>query len=320
MKTAVSIVVPVYNVAPYLRKCLDSIRAQTLQEWECICVDDGSSDGSAAVLDAYAAEDERFRVVHQANAGVAQARQNGLDAARGEFVGWVDPDDWVEPDHFGRLYRVACESGADLAWCDVVEERPSGNVCVDQTCADDSETLFNRILMHRFRGSLWDKVFRRSALSQAGARFPSRKQCEIMEDNYFLATFLISRPKVRHVSGATYHYVMREGSLSNKGQSAAWWQQVIDANNAIFQLLNGRADASALRYRMSLFKCWLFWERVVTDDMFYGFQPQIRWLSRGVAATHYRVAIWFSCFGLRAPVLAAIDWARRICGKAPARL
>lgn len=82
-----SIIIPVYNVAPYLRECLDSVLAQTLGDWECICVDDGSTDGSGAILDEYAAMETRFRVIHQANAGVAGARNRGLNAARGSGFG-----------------------------------------------------------------------------------------------------------------------------------------------------------------------------------------------------------------------------------------
>lgn len=98
-----SIIIPVYNVAPYLRECLDSVLAQTVNDpaspcyaaasWEVICVDDGSTDGSGVILDEYAAKDSRFRVVHQPNGGVSAARNAGLDVAQGEWVGFVDPDD-----------------------------------------------------------------------------------------------------------------------------------------------------------------------------------------------------------------------------------
>lgn len=91
-----SIIIPVYNVAPYLRECLDSVLAQTFTDWEAICVDDGSTDGSGAILDEYAAKDKRFRVIHQANAGVSAARNKALDVLNGEYVCFVDSDDKVD--------------------------------------------------------------------------------------------------------------------------------------------------------------------------------------------------------------------------------
>ena len=91
-----SIIIPVYNVAPYLRECLDSVLAQTFTDWEAICVDDGSTDGSGTILDEYAVKDKRFRVIHQRNAGVSAARNAALDHATGEWLCFVDADDKVE--------------------------------------------------------------------------------------------------------------------------------------------------------------------------------------------------------------------------------
>lgn len=91
-----SIIIPVYNVAPYLRECLDSVMAQTFADWEAICVDDGSTDGSGAILDEYAVRDKRFRVIHQSNAGVSAARNKALDEAHGEWLCFLDADDKVE--------------------------------------------------------------------------------------------------------------------------------------------------------------------------------------------------------------------------------
>ena len=101
----ISVVVPVYNVRPWLRRCLDSVLAQTFTDWECILVDDGSTDGSGAVCDEYAARDPRFTVIHKENGGVSSARNAGLDAAKGEYIQFLDSDDWI--DH--RLMETAVE-------------------------------------------------------------------------------------------------------------------------------------------------------------------------------------------------------------------
>lgn len=119
----VSIIVPIYNVARYLRECVDSLRAQTHAELEIILVDDGSTDGSGAICDEYAALDARVRVVRQPNRGVSAARNTGLDTATGKYVQFVDPDDWVEPtitEHLLREMRCAREDAhadVQLAIC-----------------------------------------------------------------------------------------------------------------------------------------------------------------------------------------------------------
>ena len=108
-----SIIIPVYNVAPYLRECLDSVLAQTFTDWEAICVDDGSTDGSGAILDEYASRDPRFRVIHQPNAGVSSARNAALDVAEGYWIGFLDADDVVEMDW---LMMVADAIEPEIDW------------------------------------------------------------------------------------------------------------------------------------------------------------------------------------------------------------
>ena len=109
-----SIIIPVYNVAKYLRPCLDSVLAQTERDWECICIDDGSADGSAAILDEYETTDSRFVVVHQENAGVSVARNKGLEIASGEYVCFVDSDDWVDENWLDNYARTFNSLAVDL--------------------------------------------------------------------------------------------------------------------------------------------------------------------------------------------------------------
>lgn len=112
-----SVVIPVYNVLPYLRECVESVCAQTYADLEAILVDDGSTDGSGALCEELAAADPRLRVLHQKNAGQAAARNAGLDAARGAWIGFLDSDDRVAPDMYARLIRLCAESGAEAGSC-----------------------------------------------------------------------------------------------------------------------------------------------------------------------------------------------------------
>lgn len=117
MEPLISIIVPVYKVEPYLRRCLDSIAGQTYKNLDIILVDDGSPDHCGAICDEYAEKDRRITVLHQENAGVAAARNAGLAAASGDWLGWVDPDDDIEPDMYEYLLTHALACGADMAVC-----------------------------------------------------------------------------------------------------------------------------------------------------------------------------------------------------------
>ncbi len=119
----VSIVIPVFNVERHLRQCLDSVLRQTLKEWECICIDDGSPDGSGAILDEYGNKDARFKIIHQRNRGVSAARNLGIKLASAPYLTFIDSDDWVEDDALESLLSAMKESCADG---DVFHLHPSG--------------------------------------------------------------------------------------------------------------------------------------------------------------------------------------------------
>ena len=115
----ISLILPVYNVAGYIDECMESVKAQTFGDFEALLIDDGSTDGSADICDLWAAKDARIRVIHQDNAGVSAARNRGIREARGEYLAFVDPDDWLDPAYLEKLYRAAKESGADFTECDI---------------------------------------------------------------------------------------------------------------------------------------------------------------------------------------------------------
>ena len=118
-----SVIVPVYNTEKYLRECIDSILAQTFRDFELILVDDGSTDGSGAICDEYAKQDERIRVIHQENGGITVARKSGVRAARGEYVTFVDSDDWIDKD----MYRIMLEEEtADIRICNLIKATNTG--------------------------------------------------------------------------------------------------------------------------------------------------------------------------------------------------
>lgn len=119
MQTLVSVIIPVYNSIAYLAQTLDSVCAQTCSNLEILLIDDGSTDGSGAVCDSYAKRDSRIRVVHQHNAGLTAAWKRGVSLAEGEYVGFVDSDDWIEPEMYETLYQSARKEEADIVCCGI---------------------------------------------------------------------------------------------------------------------------------------------------------------------------------------------------------
>ncbi len=209
----VSIIVPVYNVRDYVSQCLDSLRAQTLAAIEIICIDDGSSDGSSAVLDAYAEVDDRLVVIHKENAGVAAARNDGLAAARGEFVMFVDSDDYITYDACARLVEVAEREGAQIVvfggksfpssfWADRCFAKR------DRVYRGDVVTaLFFEAGSHPL---MCNKMYRRSLLVEGSLRF--NEELVLGEDNAFQFSVFPRADVVAFVPAPLYFYRMREDS------------------------------------------------------------------------------------------------------------
>ena len=122
----ISIIVPVYNVERYLVDCIESIRNQSLTDIEIILVDDGSLDNSGAICDDYALKDDRIKVIHKKNGGLSSARNAGLEVAIGEYIGFVDSDDWVDSEMYGFLYKNAVEKNAEIVACNIAKMGPDG--------------------------------------------------------------------------------------------------------------------------------------------------------------------------------------------------
>lgn len=177
-----SVIVPVYNVAPYLARCVDSILNQSYPSLELILVDDGSQDDSGKLCDEYAARDSRVRVIHKENGGLSSARNAGLDAAAGEYLTFVDSDDWIEPDSYGPMIALLEQNDAALV-CggryDVdgkTGEKTLGLCPKKQECLSAGEMVGRIFLWDGCDSSACDKLYRRRLF--ASLRYPEGKVCE----------------------------------------------------------------------------------------------------------------------------------------------
>ncbi len=140
----VSVIVPIYKAQDFLSKCVDSVLLQDEESLELVLVDDGSPDHSGKICDAYAGKDHRVKVIHQGNAGVSAARNAGIQAAEGRYIGFVDSDDWIDPDMFSRMLKVAEETKADVVMCDATTVYSDGRTQADTMTQLSGNQIFSK--------------------------------------------------------------------------------------------------------------------------------------------------------------------------------
>lgn len=212
----ISIIAPIYKVEPYLRRCIDSILNQTYQDFELILVDDGSPDNCGAICDEYAAKDTRVRVIHKENGGLSDARNAGYEIAQGEFIAFIDSDDWIAPDFLERLHSTLVETGADICECEVFR---TGGEEVDSAPGtpkifDTAEAMEQLIHDGNFHQHVWNKLYRRETIGDIV--FPKGKT---NEDEFWTYQVFGNAKKVARISDILYFYFQRPGSIMGETYS-----------------------------------------------------------------------------------------------------
>lgn len=223
MNSLISVIVPVYNVEKYLSKCVNSILAQTYQNFEIILVEDGSSDGSRAICDSYAAKDGRVHVIYQTNKGVSSARNAGIGIASGEYIMFVDSDDYLREDCFYTMLDQI--QGCDYVACGLVHEDADGTKLECSVPTRIIELTGVQALRNHYslpkidRGieavHVWGKLYRRSLFESL------RFQNELLfEDIHLMPYLLLKCQKVRFIPYVGYYYVQHNSSITNRKDSA----------------------------------------------------------------------------------------------------
>lgn len=242
----VSIVVPVYNTEKYLKECIDSLTNQTLSDIEIVIVDDGSKEECAKLCDELLQTDGRIKVVHKANGGLGFARNSGIEAACGEYVGFVDSDDYVDLSMYESLYKAAVENDADLVVSGI--SFVGGNTFsksgeYEEKNYFEKDTVFendgiNKLLLgvvgalpsepddSRYGVSVCKNIFRRSLLCEENIRFFSEREI-ISEDTVFMVDYIKRIKKAVGVQGAFYRYRRNDGSLSKSYKSDRFERVII---------------------------------------------------------------------------------------------
>lgn len=254
-----SIIVPVYNVAPYLRECLDSVLAQTFANWECLCVNDGSTDDSGAILDEYAEKDSRFRVFHKKNGGVSSARNLALDNAEGEWVGFLDGDDVWMPNLLMEINRVI-ELNVTT---DVVRFKTKDFISNSQCFFEENIAENNQYRIEDIRAKLTSdemtctfagKVYRRDIVHNV------RFQCCIVgEDLLFLAQCMLKANMQIALDRVGYGYRQRLDSVTHQRTSSRVQYSRLGYVPAMLKLFNDSSKQIDVQ-------CWKQYLTKITDS------------------------------------------------------
>ena len=210
----ISIVIPVYNVSKYLSKCIDSIINQKYKNLEIILVDDGSTDDSGNICEEYAKKDNRIKVIHKENGGLSDARNVGIDNATGEYIGFVDSDDWISEDMYFILYNNMKKEDADISCCNrffayINTIKPYGTVDFYEVM--DSQRAIELMCTYGYLGvSAYTKLYKKEIFQNI--RYPKGK---VNEDIYTTYKLLDKASKIVYDATPLYYYRQRRGSITN---------------------------------------------------------------------------------------------------------
>lgn len=221
----ISVIVPIYNVEQYLRKCLESLKEQSLKQIEVICIDDGSMDGSEKIADEYANEDERFRVIHTENRGLSAARNRGIEEARADWLMFVDSDDWVHEDFCRVPYVAAINNQADMVIFDHYTTSQQGRLRRTHTNRIQSGFVTEKGVIRN--NCVWNKLYKSKLFFNL--RYP---ESHVYEDIATTHKIVHRTERIYHCEERLYYYRKRKGSISRSVSSRS------DEYSAIIQRYN----------------------------------------------------------------------------------
>ena len=212
----VSVIIPIYKVEQYLPKCLDSVINQTYKNLEIICVNDCSPDNSAKILEEYSKKDDRIKIVNrEKNGGLSAARNSGLDVATGEYIYFLDSDDWIDLDYIEKMVEAAIESKSEVVLNTNVDT--TNKMFFDRTLDNASHQFIDaKKAILEITWNTWAHLWKKSFLDKINARFP---EGYIIEDQYFQATTYIHLDKVYVIRDSVYHYLIRNDSIVGQKRS-----------------------------------------------------------------------------------------------------
>lgn len=271
MLDLISVIVPIYNVEMYLERCIQSIQNQTYTNLEIILVDDGSPDKCGEICDRYAALDDRIKVIHKANGGLADARNCGIDIATGEYIAFVDSDDFIHPQMYEKLAEVIKLQQADVvisSWKKVRQneqicfEKISGTTDIKLLDRDDIQSSYFEQPDSRITYTVaWNKLYRRTCFEEQ--RFPKGK---LHEDEFVTFKILYNADKVAYIPDELYFYLVRDVSIMGKFSVKRF--DIFDAyiEKLDFYICKGEYELAGKMFLMSIHMLMQYSEWIEKND------------------------------------------------------
>lgn len=257
----VSIIVPVYNVEKYLRKCIDSLINQTLNDIEIICINDGSTDKSIKILKEYKNKDSRIILLNQENSGQSVARNRGIEIAKGEYLGFVDPDDWIDLDYYEKLYNAASTNDTDIAVGGIIRvtgiKKKKFLNFEKETLTDNTKLKFELCDVPE-KSYIWNKIYKTQKLKEINLKF---EEGRIFEDCIFTPQALFFLGKMVTVPNIYYYYLRRGNSTVKQRSEKANADSIYAHKKASEFIKEHNIDISSFEpktYRYKIFGVTIF--------------------------------------------------------------
>lgn len=278
----ISVVVPVYNVEKYLEQCLNSIINQTFKDIEIICINDGSTDGSLEILREYEQKDSRIRLINKENEGISAVRNQGMELAQGEYISFIDSDDWIEENYLEALYTAAKKYDSDIACSNIIRvtgKRHRKKIIYKKeefTTESDKKNELTKVPINSY---VWNKIYKRESLLKSGVKFPVGR---VYEDVVWCIKAIYYLNGVVTVPDAVYYYrknptsIMSTKSEQNaKDYALSEKEMLAFAKEHNIKILDGYKYSKRDRYRflgITLLKRFYYYPDIIEYCLF-GFIP-----------------------------------------------
>lgn len=298
-----SIIVPVYNVENYIRRCLDSILVQTFTDWECILIDDGSTDKSGEICDWYAVRDKRFKVLHKKNGGPGKARNFGIGIALGKWIGFVDSDDWIEKETYETVLEVAEAKKADLVQWEFIREYPEGSVL--NKCKPDS-FFTSAQSSEYYHSSVWASIFKRQIIKENSILFTETSV--LSEDTLFNYQYYLKAKNCYYVGKCFYHYSQNSSSIIHNVTKEMIFKKkkIVDKISELAEIGGGIGYVKNIK-RNAKFEA-LAWRKVPDFKLFRELYPEIKYKDLVSEEMSFKAKFYFLLIYCHLDFLAFLLW------------
>lgn len=291
-----SVIVPIYNMEKLMRKCLDSILAQTFTDFECLLIDDGSTDGSPAICDKYAQKDARIKVYHKPNGGLSDARNYGLAHALGEYTIFFDPDDWVDEDCLKDMFAKAIETDADMVMCDLFYNDPHRqSYCKQEPSGLHHHDVLTDLITGKVFGFTVTKLIRRSLYMKYDLQYP--KGMYGSEDTYTMCALLKNDFKIAYLPKAYYHYMHYGNETQSRKYDNETYQIDIKLRDSFSKLLEDTLYRDLSWQYMSsyiIYRAFMYGKNTFTNQTFLQNFQQYYKLVKDISSPSYMRFFYFA--------------------------